>query len=72
MIFYFLFQKKFSIWVFHLHAYFFFYHMHAWYPQKPEESHRSPENGVIDGWEPQHLGARNQTCILWKNSKSFC
>lgn len=27
------------------------YHVHTWYPRKPEQTVRGPQTGVIDGYE---------------------
>ena len=34
-----------------LHACMSVYHLHAWYPQRPEDGFRSPETGVAGACE---------------------
>lgn len=40
-------------------------------PEVPEEDVGSPGAGILDACELHNKDARNQTCILWKNSKYF-
>ena len=57
-----------------LHFYFpcillasmFAHHVCAWYPRRPEESDRYPKIGVTVNC---HVGAENQTFVLWKSSQ---
>lgn len=39
-------------WCLCLPACIYVYHIHVWYPQRPEEGIRLSGSGVIDGWEP--------------------
>lgn len=47
-------------------------HSHMWEddPRRPTEGMESHGSGVTGGFKPLHVGARNQTQILYKNSKS--
>jgi hypothetical protein len=53
-----------------LPVYMSVHHVCAWYSRRSEESIRSPGTGVKDSCE-HHVGAGNQTWVLWKSSSAF-
>lgn len=51
-----------------IHTYLSLYHLHTWYPRKPEECNRSPGQGFRSSSKPSDVGSSIQT---WVPNSSF-